>query len=345
MTISHSLVTGHNWYGVNNYEGILQITNSTLSGNYIGVSNDDPGHVSLEFVTFSNNSLGINSVSGSVTIRNSLFGPHLSKVCGVGPNILTSLDANIDTDGTCKVITVPAHSLVLGPLADNGGPTFTHALGEGSVAIDAAIGDCPVNDQRGVHRPKGAACDVGAYEYDGEFERPTSTHTALPDSRGTSTFTPTSSPTSTPTSTSTVTASSTATLTPTQEDCTFTASANLFCRSGPGSSIYPEIDTFTPGQSGPVFGLSPDGFFAQVEGGNNHVPCYVPLDERYGTLSGYCDDLPVLAPPPTPTPSPSPTPSHTPPIQGCTVRQPGGAIECVAPCPANAAPGDACTMP
>jgi len=319
------------------------MSNSTISGSHVGLNNDDPGHVSLEFVTFSSNNLGINSVSGSITIRNTLFGPHSQKACGVGPNILTAQDVNIDTDGTCKGTTVPPNSLVISPLADNGGPTYTHAIGEGSVAIDAAVSDCPVNDQRGVHRPQGAACDVGAYEYDGEFERPTSTNTALPDSRGTST--PTASPTFSPTSTSTVTASSTPTLTSTLEDCTFTASANLFCRSGPSSSIYPEIDTFTPGQSGQVFGISPDGFFAQVEGGNNHVPCYVPLDERYGILSGYCNDLPILVPPPTPTPTPSPTPSHTPPVQGCTVRQPGGAIECVAPCPANASPGEACTMP
>src|SRR5205814_2005 len=58
----------------------------------------------------------------------------------------------------------------LGPLADNGGPTLTHALLLGSAAIDA--GDdavCaadPVSgvDQRGVIRPQGAHCDIGAYE-------------------------------------------------------------------------------------------------------------------------------------------------------------------------------------
>jgi hypothetical protein len=55
---------------------------------------------------------------------------------------------------------------LLGPLADNGGFTMTHALGEGSQAIDA--GDpatCPDTDQRGVTRPQGDFCDMGAYEY------------------------------------------------------------------------------------------------------------------------------------------------------------------------------------
>jgi hypothetical protein len=49
-------------------------------------------------------------------------------------------------------------------LADNGGPTLTHALLNGSPAIDAANTDvCPATDQRGVARD--AACDVGSFEY------------------------------------------------------------------------------------------------------------------------------------------------------------------------------------
>jgi CSLREA domain-containing protein len=53
----------------------------------------------------------------------------------------------------------------LGSLADNGGPTRTHALLLGSPAIDAAsTPDCPTTDQRGVLRPQGAACDIGSYE-------------------------------------------------------------------------------------------------------------------------------------------------------------------------------------
>ncbi len=60
----------------------------------------------------------------------------------------------------------------LGPLADNGGPTLTHALLEGSLAIDggdpATPGSggtaCPATDQRGESRPDGPACDVGSFE-------------------------------------------------------------------------------------------------------------------------------------------------------------------------------------
>ncbi|MBN8866882.1 MAG: hypothetical protein J0H98_04965 [Solirubrobacterales bacterium] len=61
----------------------------------------------------------------------------------------------------------PADPLLL-PLADNDGPTFTHALGTGSPALNAggatAPDQCPATDQRGRTRPAGE-CDLGAYEF------------------------------------------------------------------------------------------------------------------------------------------------------------------------------------
>jgi len=62
----------------------------------------------------------------------------------------------------------------IGPLQDNGGPTWTHALLAGSAAIDTTIdslgcvdetGALLGADQRGAPRPAGARCDVGAFEY------------------------------------------------------------------------------------------------------------------------------------------------------------------------------------
>ena len=67
----------------------------------------------------------------------------------------------------------------LGPLADNGGPTHTHALltdSPASPAIDAipqetnGCGTTFTEDQRGVSRPQGSACDIGAYEFEVEVE-------------------------------------------------------------------------------------------------------------------------------------------------------------------------------
>ncbi|MCH8239692.1 MAG: hypothetical protein IIB62_06510, partial [Proteobacteria bacterium] len=58
---------------------------------------------------------------------------------------------------------VTAAELNLGPLANNGGPTPTHALLTGSFAIDTGVAPCPAADQRSVLRSDGL-CDVGAYE-------------------------------------------------------------------------------------------------------------------------------------------------------------------------------------
>ncbi len=73
-----------------------------------------------------------------------------------------------NTGGVSTDLVVP--SAGLGPLADNGGPTQTMALLTGSPAIDAASPTvCATEtlgiDQRGVARPQGRACDIGAFEY------------------------------------------------------------------------------------------------------------------------------------------------------------------------------------
>jgi hypothetical protein len=71
---------------------------------------------------------------------------------------------------TCGLSDDPGNSRIgvdplLGPLADNGGGTQTHALLPGSPAIDAGNNaTCLAIDQRGIARPQGAACDIGAVE-------------------------------------------------------------------------------------------------------------------------------------------------------------------------------------
>lgn len=55
----------------------------------------------------------------------------------------------------------------LGPLQDNGGPAQTISLGTGSAAINqvpSSGAGCPTTDERGVRRPSGSGCDIGAYE-------------------------------------------------------------------------------------------------------------------------------------------------------------------------------------
>ena len=87
---------------------------------------------------------------------------------GGGAAIITSGGSNVIGDLSCNPNGTTDQSntdALLGPLADNGGPTLTHAPGAGSPAIDSAdAGACPATDQRGFVRPLGAGCDVGAVE-------------------------------------------------------------------------------------------------------------------------------------------------------------------------------------
>ena len=72
---------------------------------------------------------------------------------------------------SCQFST-PKHDLVgvnpqLGPLQDNGGPTHTMLPAATSPVINSlptSTGLCPSTDQRGVARPQGPACDIGAVE-------------------------------------------------------------------------------------------------------------------------------------------------------------------------------------
>jgi beta-glucanase (GH16 family) len=80
-----------------------------------------------------------------------------------GHNLVQDATCNAGSPDPTDIITGTA---LVGPLADNGGPTQTHALLAGSPAIDAADDAlCPATDQRGVARPQGAHCDIGSYEY------------------------------------------------------------------------------------------------------------------------------------------------------------------------------------
>jgi hypothetical protein len=75
---------------------------------------------------------------------------------------------NISSDSTCGFWwpgDMRNTDPLLGPLQDNGGPTWTHALLPGSPAIDTGTAtNAPAIDQRGVSRPQGAGIDIGAFE-------------------------------------------------------------------------------------------------------------------------------------------------------------------------------------
>ena len=79
-------------------------------------------------------------------------------------NLIEGPDACSLTDGVNGNII--GQDPKLDALADNGGATQTMALGAGSPAIDTGKNTgCPATDQRGVARPVGTGCDIGAYEH------------------------------------------------------------------------------------------------------------------------------------------------------------------------------------
>jgi len=109
------------------------------------------------------------SVFNDNILENSIIANALSSSSHCFGTFIVSLGHNLADDASCG-LTATGDLVVadakLGPLADNGGPTETHALLTTSAAIDAASPGCPppATDQRGVLRPQGAACDIGAFE-------------------------------------------------------------------------------------------------------------------------------------------------------------------------------------
>lgn len=149
----------------NNVDATLHVTNSSFSGNAstdAAISNG--GTATVTNSTISGNIGGGFENSGTATVMNTIVNNNTSSNCIDYQGTLTASN-NLADDDNCGPGFVNSPSILLGPLADNGGPTQTMALLPGSAAIDA--GDdtaCPATDQRGVTRPQGAHCDIGAYE-------------------------------------------------------------------------------------------------------------------------------------------------------------------------------------
>jgi hypothetical protein len=187
--------------------GALTITNSTISGNVneaaaagFAVCGNNTSTMTVQDSTFSGNTGGAINTSGTATLTNvtiagnsstgsgntggiEVFGGSLTLVdsivannTGVGQcaaivsGTITDGGNNLQFPGTTCGATIPSLDPLLGPLANNGGPTFTMALLPGSPAVDAGNNaTCLPTDQRGQARTDGdgngtVVCDIGAYE-------------------------------------------------------------------------------------------------------------------------------------------------------------------------------------
>jgi CSLREA domain-containing protein len=141
--------------------GTMTVTNATVSGSVTGSQGvsvaGNEGRLALRSVTLAANAGGAGTVlgaffDGEVSVVNTI-------VDGPCEGTLSPRGHNLERGHTCGLETFDTDPL-LEPLA--GG---THALAAGSPAIDAGDdAQCPATDQRGVVRPQGAHCDIGAVE-------------------------------------------------------------------------------------------------------------------------------------------------------------------------------------
>jgi hypothetical protein len=103
---------------------------------------------------------------GEITLANTL----IEGDCDLEFGAVVSMGGNLESPGDTCSLADPSDQVDvadpgIAPLADNGGPTLTRALTAESPGIDAGLAaHCPSTDQRGVARPQGAGCDVGAFE-------------------------------------------------------------------------------------------------------------------------------------------------------------------------------------
>jgi len=160
--------------------GLLDVVNSTITaeattdwvGGGIDVGQSTARVTNVTIVIDGAASAGITAEAGAeVTVANTIVAgsqPHCVTNTGGAGGTIVDAGGNLMTP---SVVGCPAGFLVgdpaLGALADNGGPTWTMALGAGSAAIDKGVDAlCPATDQRGLGfpRPVGAGCDIGAFE-------------------------------------------------------------------------------------------------------------------------------------------------------------------------------------
>jgi VCBS repeat-containing protein len=188
LTITDSTISGNSagfgaGGGITVDEGTtLTVTNSTFSGNSAalggGIFNQN-STATITNSTFSGNSAtveggGVFNEDATSTLRNTLLANNNAggNCFAAGTGAITDGGGNLDDAATCGFTDSTSKSNTpagLDPagLANNGGPTETIALTPGSAAIDAAV-SCPppTTDQRGISRPQGSACDIGAFELD-----------------------------------------------------------------------------------------------------------------------------------------------------------------------------------
>jgi hypothetical protein len=284
--------TANSGGGLQSSGTILYISNSTFSGNSLTSAPGpdeqgsaiihDSGRLNVGSATITGNSASANRPavyiqSGfGVGFGNSIIAMNNGGDCDFSStSVMYSIGGdNIDSDGSCTGFTITDDPL-LGPLADNGGPTQTHELLPGSPAIDTST-LCPhPTDQRGVTRPQGSDYDIGAFELEVfspvvEISPVVTLEQALPIE----------------------------TPTPTEEEPpSFSLDMNGFCRRGPDKR-YEDVTAFTAGTVLDVAGRNEDSTWWWI----GEFNCWV--SDAVGQFNGDPESLAVIIPPELPEPEP-----------------------------------------
>lgn len=174
LSLTNSTVSGNTSYveggGISSHDNSMTLTNSTISGNAASehgggisyINNWDQAQMIVSSSTISANVGG--TVGGVYTetlnpihMDNSIVAGNTSVAPpenDIYPGVAVGSSGNL----------IGGNPL-LAVLADNGGPTLTMLPQAASPAVDAiACTNVPALDQRGVARPQGAQCDIGAVE-------------------------------------------------------------------------------------------------------------------------------------------------------------------------------------
>ena len=161
---------------------VLTLTNSTLSHNqghkggviftHLFLGSVALIHSTIVSNTADNNWYGGLVISNSLSIHNTILAHNDRGNCRIAGTIITATH-NLDSDNSCGFTdssNINSTDPMLGPLTDNGGDTQTHLPSSTSDVVDAipAVNCATNSDQRGVSRPQGVRCDIGAVEVEAD---------------------------------------------------------------------------------------------------------------------------------------------------------------------------------
>jgi hypothetical protein len=199
LTIQASIISGNTTTGYGGgliNVGQLEMTNSTISGNESTGTDSgiDGAGALLQFQsgelpapssvissstivsnTAATNTGGIWLENGPIDLEASIVAGNSTSNFQIDGGTFTSQGYNLTNSATSpldQTTDITDTAALLGPLADNGGPTMTHLPLDGSPAIDAMpVAECDVaTDQRGIPRPQNDTCDIGAVEAEVIFD-------------------------------------------------------------------------------------------------------------------------------------------------------------------------------